>query len=859
MDVIILWRGRGQQRGLDPRHHHLRKPRETLPWSAVHTRPTPAGMKPRSNVAGVRLCCFLCPSGERQGHDQATSNRTDLTHLLFYYVLVVIRFSQAVHPSRFDSGAVDRGDLRRSAPHVFCSLCSGGARLWWWRYQRLKATSFSDNEPCIRIRGLATSMSNVTSFPSGKYRRSPIEQRWRLEMEGASVWIIPLNRPFDFSELVPLYGLRFCRRLAEAFGSACHLSPADSVRTYFFTTRRFFLTVAALGHLAPIGPCASLVHCLSTGSDAPDESTLQDAVEAVCERIRNLSDNSVVDSSSHRTRMNFIGSLNGVLRRLSKVGMLPRVRGAKYGRVVQAILPRIPTLAELTTTGRSGVQVHQGTSLDQHVAAVLALNVSRLAALRRCLEDDLLSEVAAFRAGQAWIESEDLPTAQSIGAALDDARRQNASVRLSDAVRASLQARFGRDCNFLALAVRWVARRRDGLVLRKMTKKQQQLMFLAGGVRTVGRYLEGNQAATNACFGILLVDTALNVSVLERLSANPFVGEATRGQVKIGILSETKSRARGKTVSAAVTDRTQELHAPLPLKDGSTRVSSLEAIEMYREITAPLRRAAELQGSEDVLGNFWLFRTGSVPAAGTVHSRFASAASTWWPNFLSRHRDNEVIGGLPITRQMIRPTVLQIRHAQGSFHHSIVQTLADHSSAGTSMSYISADWIRAQLAAQIRSFQELFEAALVENLPSAAKKLKISERELRDRVELGFEAGIDFVCVRGQPAVTRASPTPGPTCDPLNPCEECPTRRFVPNEENFLTLHLAHRALAEAEATFMSTNSRRWVSFWLPWRAMTEAYVQKIRESPHKRRYEKVAACTDELVQAGHLVLPLVA
>jgi hypothetical protein len=383
-----------------------------------------------------------------------------------------------------------------------------------------------------------------------------------------------------------------------------------------------------------------------------------------------------------------------------------------------------------------------------------------------------------------------------------------------------------------------------------------KLLAIYGSVEIV-RHLEATARATTAAFGILLIDTAFNVSTLEDLPSKPFVGKVRRGRMRIATVSARKARASGKRNEATLLDGPMDDgEADLTLRDPEGLLSGIKVIEQYREMTEPLRMRARLQGQPHVAEKLWIVAQGRSANGGPVVNDLITMASEWWPNFLERHAEHPVIGGLPISRKMIRPTVLQIQAARNGFNHALAQAIANHEQDRTTMGYIGAPWFRARLMDQVRQFQNLFEAALARGVQDAAVHLGIDQANFEDRIKQASTSGLDFSCA-GEERMTAAL-DPGPTCNPLSPCDLCPARRLVPCDETYRTLHLAHEALVRAEQAMLAQNARRWIMIWLPWRALTEAYVRKLLRSPYKVRFEHVRAATDAELEAGRIALPLI-
>jgi hypothetical protein len=313
-------------------------------------------------------------------------------------------------------------------------------------------------------------------------------------------------------------------------------------------------------------------------------------------------------------------------------------------------------------------------------------------------------------------------------------------------------------------------------------------------------------------------------------------------------------RAQGKLVHASLVD---EGEADLPLHDSRHELSCLVAIEQYQKMSEPLRRRAREQGA-NCSELLFLHPQGTSVNGGKVISNVGQGfAGEYWPAFLKRHISDPVIGGLPITRSMIRQTVILLRGGRSDFSTAPAQALAEHKKAGTTATYLDANFMRRQLDEQIRVFMELFEAVLAQGVPNALKLTQTDHDTFNERRLTAMECGLDFACVALVPD-TEPARSYGPTCTPLQPCDKCPVRRFVPNHENLLTLHLAHRALVEAEGDFSGSNPARWVKIWLPWRALTEAYVAKLKASPHAVNYRRIVQSADAMVASGRLSLPIV-
>lgn len=352
---------------------------------------------------------------------------------------------------------------------------------------------------------------------------------------------------------------------------------------------------------------------------------------------------------------------------------------------------------------------------------------------------------------------------------------------------------------------------------------------------------EGDLKVLLAAYTIVLVDTGFDIGSCDDLPFNPFVGTAIRGKQRIATVSARKARADGKVVDAVLLDG----EADLATTHESSGISSVQAIKMWQEMSQPFR------DREEAPDKLW-----SLPRkAGNVSGVLPYLPSSFknaWNAFLRRHANDSVIGGLPLQRRMIRPTVLQIRAVRNNFDHAIAQIEANHASAGTTFRYLSRPWFKAQLDKQIRAFQNLFEANLGRGIDEFASKLGVAPAELERRTALADETGLGFVCLEPTAGV-QPNTTPGLRCQRLEQCTECSLRRFVPTDQALEALVLFNFALKDQEAAFCAANPKRWAEVWMPYLALTEAVIIKLRNSHRKPRLIAAERRVNERRTAGEL------
>jgi hypothetical protein len=686
---------------------------------------------------------------------------------------------------------------------------------------------------------------------------------------------LPLQEAsYNFHRLEAVYGSDFAMKLTGIWPAVFEHEGEASTRKWFDSILRTLLEIAYIGEEFPRSEAGQVyVHLRDRPSEALDPKMFEEAVRSVVTRVSNAQDNSVVNSTKSKTRRGFIEALNGALRRLASHRFFPALGPFKSNIPNSPFEPKLPTLAELTRTGRSPVPVAmpRALSLGEHVTAMVDLNVERLGALRACLEREFIAEYDAFKLGQMWASREDIPDAPMVEAAinavsqvivpnLQSKGRENPHPlpgRFLDRLKGELGAPT--DVDLKAILVCYFRKRYpQGWKSSELPVAYRELLAYFGSNEIV-RHIESTARATTAAFGILLIDTAFNVASLEDLPANPFVSKGRHGQRRIATIAARKMRARGKRVEGTLLGASpiEGEEADLPLRISEVKLSGIDVIECYMQMTRPLRDRARAQRRFKVARKFWLISSGRSACGGAVTNRLTTMNSTWWPDFLQRQADDPVIGGLRITRRHIRGTVIQIRSARSGFGHAIAQAVAEHSQDATTVSYLGAGWFRAQLASQIRVFQDLYEAVLSSGIENVDQCLNIDQTELSRREDLARSVGLDFTCSQ-HIVEQREILSHGPSCDPQHPCDICPIRQFIPSDENFRFLHLAHKALAQAEPKLIAQNPRRWLLVWLSWRALTEAYVRKIRRSPHKVRYEQAVRIVEADLVRGDVVLPLI-
>ncbi|WP_149651795.1 hypothetical protein [Azospirillum argentinense] len=243
---------------------------------------------------------------------------------------------------------------------------------------------------------------------------------------------------------------------------------------------------------------------------------------------------------------------------------------------------------------------------------------------------------------------------------------------------------------------------------------------------------------------------------------------------------------------------------------------------------------------------------GKPRPAHVARAQIASA----WKRLLEKNNDNSIIGGLPIQRINIRPSVAQIIDARANFDTLSAKIWLNHSHSRVTWTYLNVPWMRQELDRQIRHFQQLLESALASGLRDIAHELGISREELAHRKRLAEETGLGTLCLNPYSGVQPGTQR-GQLCDRLDRCASgCQLMRFVPTESSLAALVAFHRALQRAEDAWVRSRPERWVEAWLPWLALTEAALRALERSPvYRKKLNAAKLATDKALDRGDISL----
>lgn len=645
------------------------------------------------------------------------------------------------------------------------------------------------------------------------------------------------GRTFTFDEFVPLYGRTFAAGLAAAWERANQLQRPKPTIKRLAAVKRLFVWLAAQDALGDSGVAGEVYREFrDNGVLGVPKLDWCDAVDAFCERLRNPACTDVIDSPNMLTRRNIVQYLSAGLRQIADTGFLPHVgplKGCGYGQLSGG---NIPALFELSKGKKTRTAFPQPLP-NKDIAALAELSRVRLAALRSCAVRRLLQEYQIFRRGQELMQRPDLPSPDEFENALATKVTKNLFSVLPD----DPDGMLGGLLRFVSF------RRQNRLFVRREHYPIQVLVSHLGGAELLVRQLEGTIDALVAAYAIVLIDTGFDIGTCDDLPANPFIGEVRSGHQRIATISAIKIRSGGKVVEAVLLDGEFDLQVKVPGQE----LGSVTAIRMWQEMSAPLRARASDPKTADKL---WLIAGGSLNQ-GQPRLCYATAFKMAWNRFLKEIQGDEQIGGLPIQRRMIRPTVLQLRAAANQFEYTAPQAMANHSRSGMTMRYLGATWFKAELARRIREFQDLYEAAAASGIKDAAGWLDIPAAELDRRQAKAVDTGLGFVCLEPRKGIQLGT-TKGEPCTRLDACATCPLRRFVPTSESLVALVVFNSALREQSSAFQAGNPERWATTWLPHLALTEGIIAALENGPHRPKLGRAREEARHRLATGEVAMP---
>ena len=652
-------------------------------------------------------------------------------------------------------------------------------------------------------------------------------KRRRLGGYGA-VACVEGHPPYYFGSLEQWYSDVTIRKLISGIEECYHGMNELTARKYFDSWLRFMFVggfYASQSHSE-----AQFFIKLNLGT--ADSLSLDKALMFVFRRIDDTDDFTIVNSSNDRTRATFWDGVRATCKLLVAVEVFPSFKFA--GTVKTSSRTRTPVLADLS---RRAGRLPSCASAQEYEIAIHKNNTELLALLRSRLEDVLIAGLSEFRDTVSLISDHTLPDVEQI-----DEYIESTSLFFARKLGGK-GSRFRRGC---ALKLLW-AICYHGYEAKCDTGRLEQFFIQSGKRVRLHRMLGANPDTLNAAYHIVAIDTGWSCQPIDDLGERPFVGKAVQGRKQLRSIGSIKVRAGEKEIEAPLADTAEQ--AWIPVRRSDVRISGVQVIEAWLEITGPLRERAAQLGFDEAASRLWIWREARTNRFST---NLRSLKVEWWIDFLRSLEDEPRLSGLPITRRIIRKTVANIAAMNGSFSHQLPMALLDHSKHVQSKMYLTEDTIRALYENKMREYLNLWEAVAVTNLDDAAIKLGIPEAELKRRKMLGLSSGLDFALLspteEGDAEQTSVSP------ETLVP----EATLFTPHVEALENLHIARRALIRMQGEICAANPLRWIRTWLPWQAVVEAIATQLEQSRHRAAFRAAAASAERKLDAGSKTFPAI-
>jgi len=630
------------------------------------------------------------------------------------------------------------------------------------------------------------------------------------------------GKEFDFKGLVPLYGAASVHRLAAGWQRQFIGYSAMTCATRFRDFTRFLRWVAMRAEVKPQSAEAIFFSRFQSGETvALTKLVVFEAGESWARKLRDRDCFEITPTTSVLSRRNLLESVSLCLRRLAEADLWespgrfePLFRGVGCGG-------NVPSFGELSKVDspkqlKGWVKPRYD---ELNWGRVVSSNEERLRALRRICVRDLKRGLELWEAGQRIIADKTLPTPKDVDELLDELR----SLHLTRVTHGQQELRR-RQQHGLAIMIRYLAfTDPDRRFFGDWHGPLMQLGAIAGGWRTALAHVEGEPRSLVAAHAMVLIDTAFNVSTCDNLAAEPVVGDIKRGKVRIITVAAAKLRARGEMQEGDLLEG-----ADIDVRRQDGEITSLEAIKTWQKISIRMRTTAIKRGlpASDYL---WITQ-GDPRYPERVTKVTPHSASYYWLKMLSENFEDPVIGGVPIRRRMIRPTVLQIEAARCNFEHTVAAKLAQHKHVSTTMRYLSRPWFKALLASKMRTYLDAYQAGFAASIDGAGEVL--DGAAYKQNIDHAVATGLGFLC-------TATSPIDGKqgdrtSCLAIDQCADCGFRQFRPTPESLRSLIVFRKSLTDQEATFRARNPARWAQVWLNFQALVEATFDKLNTSRHR-------------------------
>ena len=316
------------------------------------------------------------------------------------------------------------------------------------------------------------------------------------------------------------------------------------------------------------------------------------------------------------------------------------------------------------------------------------------------------------------------------------------------------------------------------------------------GARAVQAYLCPPRWVVSAIACLYLCESGVNSDVALRMKPNAIRASNRPRHI---IISGRKGRARNRAV-----------FSELPVRktvQGCT--SAAEALLFYADAVQPLRT-----GHKD------------MPLLVHVSQNRLKALNDWhlYVDLSKIAATSERLASLQICPSMIRSTVLlsmQLRHPNSI---EAVQMFALHKSDTTTMGYVAKLPYRMILEQRMRQFSNTVEVVISDQ--GTWKKMGHPVAGWQDAIRTARRTGLGVWCQDPQAGAQSDVPK-GTTCHTVDRCLGCSKVLVVADEESITDMIVWSKALRDAELTWLESNAERWTEHWVPWKAFFEVVLNE--------------------------------
>ncbi|TBE30830.1 hypothetical protein ELH05_24810 [Rhizobium ruizarguesonis] len=629
---------------------------------------------------------------------------------------------------------------------------------------------------------------------------------------------------YHLTVLLPYFGTRFCDRIAQAWTQSAVFEGMQTSQNYFKPVRKALLRIGQTGSCSEGAESRILTGFRDSKNWVPTEYDWEQIVSTLSAAILDLKDNSFIESSKPTSRNKKLESFRAGLRWLCLAKMIP-ADIEPSGRLEDR--NHAPSKCLATLSYEAGRLKLSGLSLKEAAKAFAQRNRDMINELKTCLWGEMLDNLRLFNLGIQITEDANVPTLDYVTSALQ--KSSNVHCRTGQAFETMSIG----DEHRLAIAIKVLKHRAAGGSFLCGEEKALRLAASVLSHKNAQMYFEASPESLNAAFHLVLLDVGGNVQPIEDFPFDLYLGRPRRGKQQVRSAKNRSRKTRKKKLDP-------ELY--LSTKASADGPSGIEIVEGWKKLTAAMRSE-----SGPTALRLWLWREPGKKRVGTTNV----ALDDRWKAFLRRHSDNALIGKLPITRQVLRTAIANSRLDEGDFDMRIVRALLGHSADSTTFEYMSEGGVRAILNNLILEFLTGWEAIASLGIDDAAKYLGVSDDDLFQRRQLGFENGLAFAALNDEP---QDEPT---TTDGKRELLVPSARVFSVTAENLVTLELARRALQAQMERLINLNPGRFLRKWVTWFAIIEGYCQKLQTSGHRVKFRKVCETIDKGLASGSVALPV--